>query len=105
MDTLIALTLLLSLLWFWSDTLRSRELALKTSSHLCHQIDVQLLDQSVVLQRLRLKRNHNGYLVLQRSYQFEFSIDGVDRYRGHVVLMGRRLASTEMEHPEGRLIS
>ena len=38
------------------------------------------------------------------DYGFEFSIDGVERYRGHAVLLGRVLEVVQMQHPDGAVI-
>lgn len=87
--------LLLSLalaIWAWMDALRAREAAVQHGRALCGEAGVQLLDQSVSLKRLRLSRR-DGLPTLIRRYQFEISLDGSDRHRGHLDLAGHRLES------------
>jgi hypothetical protein len=42
---------------------------------------------------LRLRRRHDGRLGFERSFRFEYSIDGSDRYIGRMVLRGGELVS------------
>jgi hypothetical protein len=104
MDVLILLTLTAALVWFWTDSMRTREVALRRCAELCRQMDVQLLDQTVRLARLRLGRNDKGRLQLRRFYVYEFSTDGIDRWYGVAILLGQRLEYLRMEHPEGPII-
>lgn len=73
----------------WLDALAARELACAHSRRLCEQANLQLLDQTVVLQRLRLARA-DGRLGLYRRYAFEVSFDGTDRHPGTISFLGRR---------------
>ena len=103
-SSLIALVAMGVVMWFWSDSLRSREQALRICADACRQMNVQLLDQTVAVRRLGIGRGGGGRIRLRRDYGFEFSIDGVERYRGHVVLLGRFLEYLQMQHPEGAVI-
>lgn len=99
-------TLLLSLaavglvLWFWQDSLRAREQVLRACAQACRSANAQLLDQTVVLARLRPARQR-GRLVLARDYDFEFTLDGEQRWGGRARLIGRRLDRIQMDHPGG----
>ncbi|MBO9663704.1 DUF3301 domain-containing protein [Dokdonella sp.] len=77
-------------IWAWMDALRAREFAIRHGRELCREAGVQLLDQSVSLKRLRVARR-DGLPSLIRRYQFEVSLDGSDRHRGHLELNGHRL--------------
>lgn len=90
LGTWILLLAIALAIWAWMDTLRARELAIRHGRELCREAGVQLLDQSVSLKRLRLARR-NGLPSLIRRYQFEISVDGSDRHRGHLDLDGHRL--------------
>ena len=103
-STLMALAAIGVVFWYWSDSLRTREQALRVCAGACRQMGVQLLDQTVVVRRLRLGRDAGGHVRLRRHYGFEFSIDGIDRYRGHAVMLGRFLVHLEMDHPDGPVI-
>jgi hypothetical protein len=82
--------------WFWIDSLRARERALAACAYACAERDLQLLDQTVALSRLGLKRNPQGRVRLWRVYAFEYSTDSIDRWRGHATLFGPAVASVEM---------
>jgi len=71
--------------------------ALNLAWQRCRLLQVQLLDQSVVLKQIRLQRGESGSLQWRRTYDFEFSSTGTDRYKGTLVLAGARLQSIEME--------
>lgn len=96
--TLIALLLIAAAVWAWMDALRARESAIAHGRRLCEEAGVQLLDQSVAVSRVRLARR-DGFPSLLRRYAFEVSIDGSDRYRGHLDLDGHRLASWSLPLP------
>jgi hypothetical protein len=81
--------------WWHSGSFkgRARELAI---AH-CQQFDLQLLDQSMVIRGIRPVRSGNNGLSLRRSYQFEFTSTGEQRYQGVLVLEGMKLKSIDLE--------
>lgn len=85
-------------LLFWRDSLGAREQARAASSRACQQMGVQLLDDTVALERLWLRRDRDGRLKLERLYVFEFTDTGQRRQVGSVLLVGWRV---EMLHMEG----
>ena len=103
-STLIALAVIGLVVWYWSDSLGTRERALRICAEACRQIDVQLLDQTVAVRKLGIGRDGSGRFRLRRDYAFEFSIDGIERYRGHAVLLGRFLEYVQLQHPDGPVI-
>ena len=103
-STLIALAAVGVVMWYWSDSLRTREHALRICAEACREMNVQFLDQTVAVRKLSIGRDGGGHLRLRRDYGFEFSIDGVERYRGHAVLLGRFLEHLQMQHPDGAVI-
>lgn len=98
---LLALLAFAALAWFWQDGLRAREQALALGRRACRQVGVQLLDETVVLQRIRLSRTANGGIGLARRYDFEFTVDGDERRQGRILLLSRRLQSIQLDLPEG----
>ncbi|MGD8910488.1 MAG: DUF3301 domain-containing protein [Chromatiales bacterium] len=93
--------LLLSLvIWFWRDSLRVRESATRICRQACKSYGVQFLDQTVALQRLRLRWIHSGPH-LQRTYQFDYSLEGEGRRTGHLVMLGGQHLSLHLNLPEG----
>jgi hypothetical protein len=87
---------------YWLDALRSQEQARAAGRRACDHAGVQFLDDSVVLTRVRLKRDARGALAFWREYRFEFSIDGAGRHPGHVILHGQRMIEMELDMGEVR---
>ncbi len=87
---ILILTISALLGWFWFDTLRAREQAISVCRRACDAQGVQLLDQSVSLHTLRLRRSERGRVQFLRTYQFSYSLDGVERADGTVILLGLR---------------
>ncbi|MCP1727017.1 hypothetical protein J2T60_000982 [Natronospira proteinivora] len=91
-------------LWLWRDNLAAREVAIEAVKRTCQQLGVQMLDQTVAIQRVRPNLSSRG-LRLRRKYQFEFSIDGGERFPGRAELLGQRVISVQLDGPEGMVIS
>lgn len=98
--TLISLLAIAALVWAWMDALSARENAVRNGRDLCREAGVQLLDQTVSLKRLRLKRV-GGWPTFARRYGFEVSLDGSDRHRGHLDLTGHRLEGWSLPLRDG----
>ncbi|MDG4605246.1 MAG: DUF3301 domain-containing protein [Candidatus Contendobacter sp.] len=84
-------------LWFWRDSLGAREQARAASARACRQSSVQLLDDTVALERLWWRRDRDGRLKLERLYLFEFTDTGQRRRIGSVLLVGWRVEVLHME--------
>ncbi|MCF6362613.1 MAG: DUF3301 domain-containing protein [Gammaproteobacteria bacterium] len=84
-------------LWYWWDTLRTREIARAAGRHACDRRQVQFLDDTVVRTRIRLRRNARGHLQLERRYDFEFASDGERRYHGQIDIFGSHVSRIDME--------
>ena len=86
---------IIGLYWWQSGQFkgRARELAY---AH-CRQLELQLLDQSMVITGFWPVRGASGSLMFRRSYQFEFASTGDRRYQGKLVLEGMKLKSIELE--------
>lgn len=78
--------------WLWMDALAARERAIYYGREVCRASGVQLLDQTVALKRVRIRRV-DGLPTLVRRYGFEISLDGSDRHRGHLDLSGHHLST------------
>ncbi|MGS2717898.1 DUF3301 domain-containing protein [Eionea flava] len=68
----------------------------KAAKHRCQKEDVQLLDQTVVLRKIRIIKSKRSFIALQRTYQFEFSSVGDYRYKGTIRMQGRYIESIEL---------
>lgn len=73
------------------DALRSRERVRELALDACRRAGVQLLDDTVEIVRVRLRRNARGRFALQREYRFEFTVEGDRRQQGWVTLRGREV--------------
>lgn len=83
------------LYWWHSGAYKGR--ALQLAENHCREQGLQLLDQSVVIRGLWPLRRADGRLTLRRTYHFEFTSTGDQRYRGILVLVGMQLRSIELE--------
>lgn len=93
MSDLSALLLLLVLgstvgLWFKLSVARER--AVVEARRQCQQYGLQLLDETVGLRALRL-RKVNGLRMIERGYGFEVSVEGHDRQAGRLWMIGDTL--------------
>lgn len=89
-DLLVVLLLGLLVSWFLSS-IRVRELAIEAVKQASRRDDFQLLDQSVQLYRVSLSRDSRGYWRIWRQYRFDYSLEGVERREGCVIMLGNRL--------------
>lgn len=83
--------------WYWLSAREIKDVALKAVKAYCEEVDVELLDESVVLRGFWFKRDSRGSMKLWRSYIFEFSSTGDDRYKGKVILLGNKTESVQLE--------
>ncbi len=97
MVDLIFIVLLLLLGVYWSSAMKTREIALSVAKRHCQKMDVLLLDEYVALTGQWLKRDECGKIKAWRSYQFEFSSTGDERYHGKIVMLGVRVLSIQLE--------
>jgi hypothetical protein len=74
--------------WFWLDSLKTREIGVNAARTACQDDGLQFLDETVVGQSVRLARDDAGRLKLRRVYSFEYSDTGNDRRSGSVTLLG-----------------
>ncbi|WP_440997054.1 DUF3301 domain-containing protein [Arhodomonas sp. SL1] len=98
---LIPLTLLAAAAMAWWVNLRARSEALRHCRRTCLNQGLELLDDTVALERYRLTRDPEGRLTLGRVYRFEFSAPERERGRGWISLVGARVVAVEVERPDG----
>ena len=87
------------LIWFWYDTMQAREQAIVLGKRHCQNDGLQLLDETVSLSSLKLRRNGDGQMMFRRVYDFEFSDNGDNRRVGSITLLGRHTESIQLEPP------
>lgn len=96
MTEILVIILLAMLLWFIADSLKARELAHVAARKACEDANVQFLDDTVSQTRVRLTRDHEGRVVLERWFGFEFSPLGDDRQQGMVRLKSNRVQEVNL---------
>ena len=81
---------------YWWHAHAIKELALRVTRQRCAELEVQLLDDTVVLRGLWLRRGDDGRLHWWRSYLFEFTATGDDRYPGAIEMLGKRVITLQL---------
>ena len=102
MESLFLLLLLTLIVIFWFESLRIREYVIARCQQVCKEANLQLLDQTVALVTMSVKRASKGSLHLYRKYQFEVSQNGIDRHKEYVTLLGKTITSIHFEGPDGK---
>jgi len=98
-STLILLILLFVLAMLWLDGARARELAIGISKAACRQQGLQLLDDTVFLERIGLRWTTVG-LRFRRMFRFEYSTEGTMRQNGYIILIGAQLELIHLQNEE-----
>jgi hypothetical protein len=88
---LLLLGLLLFAAWFWQDSIAKRELAVNLGRELANRCHLQLLDETVACNKIRIGRDGSGHAQLQRLYAFEVSASGTERMQCNLQLLGKQL--------------
>jgi len=83
--------------WLWWDSRGVAERATVAARAYCGNAGVSFLNDTVAWQKIRLKRNRNGRMQLQRTYFFEFASDMQQRYRGEIVMLGKKVESISLD--------
>jgi len=95
LSNLLLLLLLGAIVGLWLKLSVARERAVQEARRQCQQHGLQLLDETVGLRGLRLRRV-NGLRMIERCYSFEVSIDGDDREPGRLWMIGSALSSLSL---------
>ena len=95
-DFIVLAALILALVYWW-DSQGVKQIAYLACRRYCEERGLQLLDEYIRLHRIWLKKDDTGQPRFWRSYLFEFSSTGVERYRGMVVTLGRVVIHIESD--------
>ncbi|MCF8186692.1 MAG: DUF3301 domain-containing protein [Sulfuritalea sp.] len=90
---LVLILILISLAWFWLDSMDKRERAIVLGHDLASRFNLQLLDETVACSKLWLGRNGRGRVQFLRTYEFEVSANGADRLHCNLLLLGNQLGT------------
>ena len=77
--------------WFLWSSLRAREAGNAAIRPACRAQGYFFLDDTVALDRIRLRRDEEGRARIARVYRFDYSDTGDNRRRGYVTLLGARV--------------
>ena len=83
--------------WYWLNGLNVREAAIAAGRQACVAQRMQLLDDTVCLIKTRLARDTSGQLRFERTYRFEYSSTGDNRYIGHINMLGQHIKGLTMD--------
>lgn len=97
MNETLLLIILAGIGAYWWDTMYTNELALKVCRQLCQTSNLQLLDGTVMRQRVWLRRSLLVRLQICRLYSFEYSDDNESRRDGYIVTIGHQVAETRID--------
>lgn len=100
-STLLLILGVAALVWAWWAHLGAAEAAARHGVAACEAAGVQWLDQSVQFTGMRIVRDGDGRLAIERAFRFEYSRHGEDRLRGRIVMLGERLRSLAGPAPAG----
>lgn len=105
MSNLLLLLLAGTALMLWLDGARAREFATSLVLRYCKNRDMQFLDGTVALVRVGIRWTSAG-LRIRRMFRFEFSLEGVGRRTGYILMLGTRLETIDdgMPDPEDDVI-
>ena len=82
--------------WFLWSSLRAREAANAAIRPACQAHGYLFLDDTVALDRIRLRRDDEGRARIARVYRFDYSDTGDNRRRGYVTLLGARVEEVSL---------
>ncbi len=113
MQDLLFIILILAVSWYWWDTQQCNEIALAACKRKCMNAGLQLLDATVIRQRLWLRKGSSGIQIC-RLYSFEYDDTEVsdteisvfthqefgERQQGYIVLIGKQVVETKLPHED-----
>lgn len=95
LSDLLLLLVLGTIVGVWLKLSGARERAMQEARQQCLQHGLQLLDETVGLRGMRLRRV-DGLWRIERCYGFEVSIDGNDREPGRLWMIGNALTQLSL---------
>jgi hypothetical protein len=96
MDVILIILGFGAVTWFWLDSRRAHEMTLGICRHICQHHEMLLLDDTIALDKLSLRRDAGGQLRFHRKYTFEFTDNVAIRHQGFIMLFGTHLDAYSM---------
>lgn len=87
------------LVWLWLDGARAREFAIELARSMCEKRGFQFLDETVEMKRMALRWGGQG-IRFRRMFQFDYSIEGMGRRSGFVILVGTQIEVFDLGLPQ-----
>jgi Protein of unknown function (DUF3301) len=103
MSLLLLLLCMAAVAMFLSRADKAHVRAVRVCRATCQDAGVQLLDQTVVLRKMRYRRVAGRWRMV-RSYAFDFSIDGQSRGHGHLDLCQEEITHLALLEADGRAL-
>jgi len=97
MVDLFFIGVLLLVAYYWSSSMKAREIAFTATVNHCRKMNLLLLDDYVALNAQWLKKDEYGVTKVWRSFQFEFSSTGDERYQGKIIMLGEKILSIQLD--------
>lgn len=97
LPNLIVIGLLVLAYLHWVGSQKVKEIAYLAVQRYCRQNDIQMLDDYVALNALWCKPDKQGAIRAWRSYLFEFTASGNDRYQGRIVILGKQIQFIQLD--------
>ena len=82
---------------YWYVSQQAKTYAVKYARREGEKQTVQLLDQTVAQINLSMSRDNEDRWRVWREYSFEYSVDGINRNEGRLILLGNRPLRTALE--------
>ncbi len=82
---------------FWHDSLGARERANAAARETCAATGGMLLDGTVAFRSIKVVRGVGGRLAFERTYVFDYTLDGNTRQQGFVVMFGQRVETIGLD--------
>lgn len=95
-DAVLLIVFVSAAMWWWRGY-AVKEVALRATREHCREMQVQFLDESVVIRGFWFQRDASGSLRVRRSYEFEFTSTGDERYHGCTVMLGPRVETIQLQ--------
>ncbi len=92
---MLLLLVLCAVVLLWLKLTSARERAMSEARRECERHGLQLLDESVGLRALRIRRI-DGLRRIERGYSFDVSIDGDDREQGRLWMIGSSVSGLSL---------
>jgi len=86
-DAILFFIFIFAVMYWWRIS-EQKSFAIRNAKAYCQERNVQLLDQTLVFKGLHLEKTGNKRCRLCRAYEFDFSSNGEDRFKGEIILSG-----------------